>query len=239
MSRRPNEKAILLRKESRGVDPFVDSILDNPTGHAADLYRQADSINSDTLKKRYIEACLLCSNDLDRITEILEMDREVVEMYSKIFFDVVGMDRVEKLSLADVKNTDESQMKMWALAEGLEFIAWRLGHRVDAKSPVDGLTQLYSTCLYKAKEAFFSSNASKASAESAKWTKLSMDIARLLKSWTTDSSAAQNELEIRVKEVRASFPSVSRYVDLFEEVAQKQAEAQVQIPETPGEESSD
>lgn len=238
MSRRQNERALLIKKGATGVDPLVDEILSDPESRNALLFQKAEELNQNPLKKRYIEACLLCSNELLRISEILEMDLEVVQTYSKIYYDIEGFDRVEKLDLADVRNSDESQLKMWALAEGLEFIAWRLGHKVDVVSPTEGLRQLYNTCLYKAKEAFFSGNASKASQESAKWTKLSMDIARLLKSWTTDNNSAQTEIDIKIREVKASFPSVSRYVDLFEEVRQRQAEAAVEIP-TNGEESSD
>lgn len=240
MSRRPNERALLLKKEMTGLDPLVDEILKDPEGDSAKLQKKAEELNQNPLKKRYVEACLLCSDNFPRMAEILEMDLEVITTYYKIYFDITGFDRVEKLDLADVRNTDESQLKMWALAEGLEFIAWRLGHRVDAIAPVEGLRQLYSTCLYKAKEAFFSGNASKASQESAKWTKLSMDIARLLKSWTTDNNSAQTEIDIKIREVKASFPSVSRFTDLFDEVKLRQSESAstVEIP-TSGEESSD
>ncbi len=213
-----------------GEDPLVDEILQNPEGALAKLFTKASQINTTPLKKRYVEACLLCSEDMERISDILEMDREVVDLYRKIYFDIEGFDRVEKLELTDVKNQDEAQLKMWALAEGIEFIAWRLGHRARPISPVDGLKQLYGTCLYKAKEAFFTDNTTDSSIQSAKWTKLSMDIARLLKAWTSDSNQAQTELDMRIQDVKSSFPSIARFAELFDEVAEKQTEANVEIP---------
>lgn len=230
MSRRPNARELLLRKELRGEDDLVDEILDDPQGPSARLFEKVKPLNDNPFKRRYIEACLLASEDYARIADMLEMDEDVVFFYSKIYFNTEGLDRLDRLQLADVRNEEERSLRLWALTEGIEFIAWRLGKRADVTLPLDGLRQLFDTCLYKAKEAFFNSNVSKASQESTRWVKLSMDIARLIKAWATDGKEAQRDLEIRVREVVATFPSVDKFQDLFTDVQSKQAEVDVPIP---------
>lgn len=237
MSKRHNYREILLRKEQQGEDELVDDILQNPTGYNGMLFQKVRPLNENDLKRHYVEACLLASTDFKEIGRILDIDEELIDFYSKIYYITDGMDRLDKVQMANVRNKDESTLKLWGLTEGLGFLAWRLGKRADVTPPLDGLKQLFDTCLFKAKEAFFNSSASKASQESTKWVKLSMDVARLLKAWSTDGNEAQKELEIRVKEVVATFPSVSQFADLFEDVKKKQAE--VELPIQSDEEISD
>lgn len=237
MSRRHNYREILLRKEQQGEDELVDDILSNPTGVNGVLFQKVRPLNENDLKRHYVEACLLASSDFKEIGRILDIEEELIEFYSKIYYITEGMDRLDKIQMAQVRNKDESTLKLWGLTEGLGFLAWRLGKRTEITPPLEGLKQLFDTCLFKAKEAFFNSSASKASQESTKWVKLSMDVARLLKAWSTDGNEAQKELEIRVKEVVATFPSVGQFADLFEDVKRKQAE--VEVPIQSEEESSD
>lgn len=230
MSKRHNYREILLRKEQQGEDVLVDDILQNPEGYNALLFQKVKPLNENDLKRHYVEACLLASSDFQEIGRILDIEEEVIDFYSKIYYITESMDRLDKVQMAQVRNKDESTLKLWGLTEGLSFLAWRLGKRTDVTPPLDGLKQLFDTCLFKAKEAFFNSSASKASQESTKWVKLSMDVARLLKAWSTDGNEAQKELEIRVKEVISSFPSVDQFKDLFEDVKSKAAEVDVPIP---------
>ncbi len=229
MSRRHNYREILLRKEQQGEDELVDDVLQNPTGVNGLLFAKVRPLNENDLKRHYVEACLLASSNYVEIGRILDIDPELIEFYSKIYYITDDMDRLDKLQMAQVRNQDESTLKLWGLTEGLNFLAWRLGKRTDVTPPLDGLKTLFDTCLFKAKEAFFNTSSSKASQESTKWVKLSMDVARLLKAWSTDGNEAQKELEIRVREVVATFPSVDQFKDLFEDVKSKAAEVDVPI----------
>jgi|SRR5579859_7580029 len=201
---RPNQRELHLRNQVRGVDPLVDLLLSEVDCPERTAYLKACPLKESKLKKGYIEASLLCSNDFEAISNILELPQEVVQMYSSIFYDVTESDKLTKMELLDVRDKNEANLKLWALSQGLEFIAWRMGKAVTI-SPVDGLVDLFTTCVYKSKEAMFSGNVAEASKEATKWTKLSMDIARLLKVWTTDSGAAKKELEIAIKEVIPDF----------------------------------
>jgi len=98
----------------------------------------------------------------------------------------------------------KNYLSFWALSQGLSFIAWRLGNRVDI-SPVEGLQDLFTTCIFKSKEAMFNGNASEASKESTKYIKLAMDLARLIKIWVLDSAAAKHDIEIALREVMPEF----------------------------------
>lgn len=201
---KPNQRELHIRNARRGVDPLVDLLLTEADCPERRAYLKAIPIKESKLKKGYVEASLLCSNDFEAVANILELPIEVVEMYSKIFYDVTDCDKLTKMELLDVRDRDEANLKLWALSQGLEFIAWRMGKTITI-SPVDGLVDLFTTCVYKSKEAMFSGNVAEASKEATKWTKLSMDIARLLKVWTTDSGAAKKELEIAIREVVPDF----------------------------------
>lgn len=201
---RPNQRELHIRNARRGVDPLVDLLLTEQDCPERSAYLQAIPIKESKLKKGYVEAALLCSNDFEAVSNILELPIEVVDMYSKIFYDVTECDKLTKMELLDVRDRDEANLKLWALSQGLEFIAWRMGKTIQI-SPVDGLVDLFTTSMYKSKEAMFSGNVAEASKEATKWVKLSMDIARLLKVWTTDSHAARQELEIAIREVVPDF----------------------------------
>jgi hypothetical protein len=72
---------------------------------------------------------------------------------------------------------------------------------------------MFSTCIFKSKEAMFNKNDSGASIESTKWVKLSIDIARLLKVWVIDSEGAKADLELALKEVMPNFKSIDDLED--------------------------
>lgn len=200
---------LLVKSKSTGVDPLVDRIL---SGRPEDadvkaLYEKARDIYLSPIKKSYLEACLLASSDLERIYSLIEIPVPLITLYRDMFFNVVGLD---KLSLIEViessASPDEQGMKIWALNQGLDFIAWRLGKAVSI-SPVAGLQDLYTLSVFKSKEALFSGNASEASRNATTWTKLSMDLARLLKAWVTDADAAKSDIEMALRTLDPNFDS--------------------------------
>lgn len=201
---RVNQRELHIRNNKKGVDPLVDKLLSGVECPERSAYLKAIPLKESKLKKGYIESSLLCCSDFDVISNVLELPPEVIEMYALIFYDVTELDKLSKMELLDVRDRDEANLKLWALSQGIEFIAWRMGKAVTI-SPVDGLVDLFTTCVYKSKEAMFSGNVAEASKEATKWTKLSMDIARLLKVWTTDAGAAKQDLEIAIREVIPEF----------------------------------
>jgi hypothetical protein len=205
---RPDARALLIRNATLGSDPLVDRILATEAGPEKALYVQALAISKSPLKRRYVESCLLASGDIPRISRILELSEELLLFYREVFYDVGELDKLSKLELLDVKDRDEHAMKLWALSQGLDFIEWRLGKPVSI-NPVTGLQDLFTTCVFKAKEAMFSGNAAEASKEGTKWAKLSMDIARLLKVWILDTDAAKKDIEMALQEVIPDFQGFS------------------------------
>lgn len=199
-----NARAILIRKKDLGKDKLADAIIKDEECPEAQLYAQAKRINESPLKKGYVESALLTSDDLDIISDLLEIPLPVVTMYRDVFYEVTGLDKLSKMELLDCRDKNEGLLKLWALSQGLPFIAWRLGKQVNI-SPVEGLQDLFTTCIYKAKEAMFNGNVSESSKESTKWTKLAMDIARLLKLWVLDSAAAKKDIELALQEVVPEF----------------------------------
>lgn len=199
-----NARELLVRNKTLGVDSLVDLILTDGSREQT-LFQEALQIKSSKLKKTYVEACLLASTDLEEISDILEIDLELLAFYSDVFFDVKDLDRLSKMELLEVSDRQEQLLKIWALNQGLDFIAWRLGKSTKI-SPIDGLQELFSTSMYKAKEACFSGNASEESKEAVKWTKLSMDLARLIKFYISDDGQAQKDLRLALSEVSSAFP---------------------------------
>jgi hypothetical protein len=205
---RVDARALLIKSNTLGVDPLVDKILSTEQNAEKALYIRALDINKSALKRRYLESCLLASEDIARISFILELPEELIIMYREIFYAVSGLDKLSKLELLDVKDREEHAMKLWALSQGLEFIEWRLGHSVIV-NPVDGLQELFTMSMYKAKEALFSGNASEASREGKIWTKLSVDMARLLKTYVLDTEGAKKDIELALAQVVPNFGSFS------------------------------
>lgn len=199
-----NARQILITKKITGTDPLVDQILSGDTNKTR-LYQAAQIINKSRLKRGYVEACLLVSEEFDHISEMLELPSDVLSMYEKVFFNVHGLDKLSKLELVDaVTQVEERNMKIWAMSQGLDFVSWRLGRPV-AINPVEGLKDMFTLCVYKSKEALFSGNATESSKEATKWTKLSMDLARLLKVWVMDTDAAKKDIEMALKTLSPEF----------------------------------
>lgn len=210
MALKYNGRSILIRKGEKGVDPLVDSILENPDGPDAGFFLKAEEIHQSAIKKKYVEACLIATDDYNVIANLLDMPVQLVSMYAKIYYDLSGMDRLDKIELLEKSRTkDEIAMKTWALHQGIAFIAWRLGKskQIDV-NPIEGLTDLFNTCIFKSKEALFNTNSTTASVESTKWAKLSVEIARILKMWLLDSSGAKRDLELAIREVMPDFGSL-------------------------------
>lgn len=193
-----DKRADLISKGEKTGDPLVDMFFEDPISQFAyDLL----TVRYTETRKTYIEACLLATDDFERIAELLGMDEELVEAYSKVYFDVSDMDRLERLKIIEaVEDPREQQLKLWALSQGLDFISWRLGH-VPRINPVEGLTSLFSDCFFKAKEAFYNPNSADPSKEGLKWAKQGTDIARLLKSWVSDADEATRDIRIALEEI--------------------------------------
>lgn len=195
---------ILIKNKATGRDPLVDLILSGDE-KTVPLYERARKIHLSSLKRGYVEACMLASTDLLQISEIIEIPVDTLDMYRKVFFDIEGYDKLSMLELIESSDNPEDRgMKLWAMSQGLSFVAWRLGKAVNV-NPVEGLQELFTLSIFKSKEALFSGNASESSKEATKWTKLSMDLARLLKAWVMDSNAARKDIEIALMEVIPDF----------------------------------
>jgi hypothetical protein len=208
-----DDKYVLVKKEIKGKDQRVDSILSAEDPILVDLYSKALAIKVSKLRKSYVEASLLCEPDLAKISEILEVPIEVLEVYHEFFFDVKDLDKLGRIEhIESVKDENERQLKLWSLGQKMSFIAWRLGDKVSL-SPVEGLVEMFSTCMYKAKESVYSNNSSDSSKEAIKWTKMSADIARLLKLWTMDNAAAKTDLELAIKEVVPDFIGIDSLLE--------------------------
>jgi len=204
-----NARELLVKSKTLGVDPFVDQVLIEGSVEEA-LYAKVQALRKSAFKRMYIEACLLASQDFERVSTMLEIDADVLAMYCVMFYDTAGLDKLSKMELLDVQDSAERSLKTWALHQGLDFIAWRLGMKTEI-SPIQGLQELFADSRYKAKEACFSGNATEESKAAATWTKLSMDLARLLKAYTSDGNQAKKDLQLALEEV---IPSFSGFSDL-------------------------
>jgi len=202
--RKLNERDLAVRSKRTGLDPLADTILADENCPEAKMYKKGQELRDSKVRRNYIEACLLASDDFDKIGELLGLDPEFVKFYEYVFYNISILDRLERIELLD---GEDDNLKIWAFTQGLDFISWRLGRKVEL-SPVEGLKDLFNTCIYKSKEAMFNKNASEASKEATKWVKLSIDIARLLKLWVMDSAAARKDLEVALEKVVPNFGSL-------------------------------
>lgn len=208
-------RAALVKRKEAGVDPLVDKILTEGSAESAD-YARAIKIYTSAVKRSYVEACLLASTDYDRMSQILGIDKDLLKFYHDVFYDVQGLDKLSKLELIDVTDKNEGLMKLWSMNQGLDFVAWRLGQSISI-NPTQGLQDLFSTCIMKSKEAMFSGNASEESKAAVQWTKLSMDIARLLRAWVMDTEGAKKDIELALRESNPEFEGFADIQELNKE----------------------
>jgi len=200
-------KYLLIKTKSIGVDPLVDKILTDTPENAPTraAYDRVRSCYNSAIKKSYIEACLIASRDLESISKLIEMSVEDLALYREIFFNIEGFDKLSLLEvIEDSDSIDEKGMKIWALNQGLDFVAWRLGKAVTV-NPVIGLQDLFTLSVFKSKEALFSGSSSDAGKAATAWTKLSMDLARLLKAWVSDADAAKSDIQMALKTLTPTF----------------------------------
>lgn len=198
----PHARYLLIKNKTKGQDSFVDGVLEG--GYKAEL-EAAKRIYDSKTRKGYVEACMLASNDLDEISELLEIPVQELAIYRDLFFDVSRMNKLDRLDvIAECTDDAEVTMKTWAMAQGLDFIRWRLGKGVEI-SPVDGIKSLYHLAVFKSREAMFSGNAAESSKEAVKWGKLSMDLARILKNWVVDKDAASSDIALALKTLSPDF----------------------------------
>jgi|GEM_PF-3730944 len=175
-----------------------------------------ERLRKSDLQSSYLEAALFSpATDLE-IATLLELPVEVVTTYRAEFLPVSTSSKLEKLEqieleMSNPKTKRRGTLKLWALANGLEFLHWRLGNSIQI-SPVDGMQKLFNICFYKAKEAMFSPSTSEEGRESQKWVKLSTDIARLIKLWVSDHDAAKKDLEVALAEINPNFDSLEKYL---------------------------
>ena len=192
-------------------DEIVDLILSSSDHPIKEIFKEVQSYRSRQIHRQYLEAGLLSISDENQLTELVDMlgmSEAVIRLYKDMYFDISFQDKLTKLELAEVcKNREEASLRLWCISLGPQFLAWRLGKKTDI-SPVEGLREIFNTCIFKSKEAIFNANASVASRESTKWVKLSIEVGKLLKTWVMDSSAAKQDLEIALKEVIPEFDSI-------------------------------
>lgn len=198
---------LLIKSKTAGVDPLVDRILSDKDEdkETRALYLKARAIYLSDTKRCYVEACMIASKDLAKIYDIIEVPIDVLSMYRDMFFNVIACDKLSLLELIEqTENPEEKGMKVWALSQGLDFIAWRLGKAI-VVNPVEGLQEMFTLCTFKSKEALFSGNASEGSKEATKWAKLSMDLARIIKAWVMDTGAAKKDIELALMSISPDF----------------------------------
>lgn len=203
-----NDRHRLIQAKVLNVDPLVDKILSDEDNVEKQHYEQACAINVSPIQRRYVEACLLASTDVDRIAELLEIPVFLICMYRDIFYDVCSLNKLRKLELLDLADREDQLMKVWALSQGLDFIEWRLGKTVNTE-PIEGLQSLFTLSMYKTKEAMFSGNSSEASKEGAKWAKLSLEMAKTLRLLVQDPNLARKDIELALKSVIPEFEGFS------------------------------
>jgi len=208
---RVHAKYLLIKSKSLGVDPLVDKILtDTPENSSIRAqYELVKGFYFSPIKKGYIEACLIASKDMKAISSLIEIKEEDLQLYKDLFFNIEGFDKLSLLEVIEDSATfDEKGMKVWALNQGLDFVAWRLGKAVTV-NPVVGLQDLFTLSVFKSKEALFSGSSTDAGKAAGGWTKLSMDLARLLKAWVSDADAAKSDIEMALKTLEPNFSGFS------------------------------
>lgn len=200
----------LMCRGMRGHDDTVDAILD---GHVEPIVmKECKDMYEDRLMRTYVEACLLATEDFDDISETLEVDKHVLEIYHDLYYAVHDLSRIRKTRhLSKIEDNDEKNLKQWSMTNGMDFIKWRLGI-LTKQSTMDSIVQLQSDAYFRSKEAFFNSNGTTASVEGLKWSKQAVHLTRLIADMEeedTDEASDELSLELeRLDELNIDLPGI-------------------------------
>lgn len=210
-SKSPGYRAWLLCRNTWGKDPLIDSILAGDID--SESLAEVKALYDDGFTRLYVEACLLATEDFDAISETLEIDKDLLELYHDVYYTIHDYSRIHKVQhLSKIKDNDERNLKQWALTSGIDFIKWRIGCLTKSKSPIESMEDLHRDAFYKAKEAFFNSSSTTASKEGLLWSKQALNIARLMTAVDTgvDEDAADDiNIELaRLTEDNAQIPGI-------------------------------
>ncbi len=159
------------------------------------------------LSQLLLESALLTEATDEQIAEVFGYSSEKIKE-ERERFKPSSFSRLEKLDyVTGIEDKTEKLYKLWAISNGLPFIQWKLGI-IPTLDPVAALQQLFTDCLMKSRESIFLSNTSEESREAVKWTALSIQLGKLLKSWVLDSNQATLDLQLALSgSVLADFPS--------------------------------
>lgn len=206
----PHHRHLLVKDSTTGKDPLVDAVLakteDGSESMAASKYEGAKMLWLSPVKRNYLDAALIATDDLTDVSSTLDIPLDVVTTYRDFFFNVTGSNRLNKLALIEEYEPAGKDLLVWAMASGTVFLRWRLGETINI-NPIEGLKDMFSMASYKSKEAMLSSSGSISSLEAVKWTKLAMDLARLLKMYLLDTNAAKNDIELALGQLSPTFAS--------------------------------
>lgn len=212
MPKFPHYRHLLVKNSTLGVDSLVDAVLikneDGSESMAASRYECAQALYLSPVKKNYLDASLIATEDLAEISEMLDIPVEILSTYRSFFFEVTGFNKLSKLALIEEYDESGRDLLVWALSASLDFLRWRLGQSIDI-NPIQGLQDLFSLSTYKTKEAMMTSSGSVGSLEAVKWATISMGLAKLLKAYTMDSNAARNDIELALGKIEPSFKGFS------------------------------
>jgi hypothetical protein len=151
-----------------------------------------------TLADIILKAALITGESDDKLAEVLGKSKEQIAK-ARADFPACGYGRLDKLQyITEVENKSERVYLLWAYSNGLNFIKWKLGLIPDM-DPVTAVKQLFTDTIMKSREAIYFSNTEEESKEATKWTALSVQLAKLLKSWVLDSEAAVHDLHIALE----------------------------------------
>jgi len=163
-----------------------------------DLFTYFSEIKHSRFQRLYLEAALLATPDNNLIADMFGLPLVVIEEYVSRHYRVRLASKLAKLEhVHSIQDTEEKNLKMWAITQGIEFVQWRLGMPVEV-SAVEGMQRLFPDCVFKAKEAFFAAATSDNDAEARKWAMVALAVGRSLKLWVTDKKGLLDDLELAV-----------------------------------------
>lgn len=212
MSRSVAYRNWLLVRSKEGMDPVVDSIL---RGEIPQEDVEAILVfYRDRWIKLYLESALLATEDFDAIAEALGIEARLVRLYHSIYYDVHSLRHIEKVShLASIQDREEQQFKKWSIANGLEFIKWRIGAKTEFDS-ADMIQDLCADAFFRSREAFFNGNTADASREARQWSKHAAALVRQIEGQGGDEDDAALDLQLELDKISENHESIGSIEDL-------------------------
>lgn len=167
-------------KKIRGFHPLVDDLLDGKIDE--ELMEEVNEIYHDSdITKIHVEAALCSDSSYDKISEVLGIPADILELYHDWMYPIRELGLSYKIRHINKLPAGTGRTyKQYVHTEGLDYLVHLLGGKVEV-SPTEIIKESMQTAYMKGKEARHSNISSESSKQARNWMRDGVQTALIVK----------------------------------------------------------